>query len=467
MMPLQQLDAQQPRANPSLVLAVASLGGFVVNFMSSAINVALPLIGDEFHASAVTLSWISLSYILVAGATLLPAGRLADMYGRVRVYILGMGLFTVLAFASAFAPSASVLLALRAFHGIALGVGSATSAALVILAYPPESRGRALGLSVSAVYLGLTLGPVLGGFIIHNFGWRSLFFFVGAIGLVDTALPLWKLRGADRGEPKKARFDLTGAAAYALSLTGVLLGFSLLPKIVGVVLIIGGAAGLGGFFWWETHAADPLFHVDLIRRNRVFAFSNLATLVNYSANAAMIFLMSLYLQYNRGLNAQTAGFVLVTGALVQVIVSPLVGRLADRVEPRYVASAGMLICVLGLLGLSFLQGESSYWYVIAMLCLLGLGMGTFSTPNMHAITGSVEAGSVGVASATVATMRRAGQAISIGLATLVLAVEVGRDAIQPSDYPHLLTSIRISFLLFTVLGALGVGASLVGPRRDR
>ena len=196
---------QQPTPNRTLVLVVASLGGFLVTFMMSAVNIALPLIEAEFNVSAVTLSWISLSYILVAGATLLPAGRIADLYGRMRLFIWGMIVFTVISFASAFAPSVGVLLALRAVHGLGLAMGAATTTALVILAYPPESRGRALGLNVAGVYLGLTLGPVLGGLIVHNLGWRGLFLVGGALGLVNLGLPLWTLRHVDWREPTRAR----------------------------------------------------------------------------------------------------------------------------------------------------------------------------------------------------------------------------------------------------------------------
>jgi EmrB/QacA subfamily drug resistance transporter len=456
---------QDPSANRTMVLAVATLGGFLVTFMSSAINIALPLIETEFHVSAVTLSWISLSYILVAGATLLPAGRIADLYGRMRLFVWGMVIFTIISFASAFAPSASVLLALRAVHGLGLAIGAATSTALVTLAYPSQSRGRALGLNVAGIYLGLALGPVLGGLIIHNLGWRSLFLVVGALGLVNVVLPLWKLRHLDWREPKTARFDVLGSVVYAVSLTAVLLGFSLLPSFPGAILITAGIAGLAAFLWWETRAADPLFHVDLLRRSRVFAFSNAAAFINYSATSAMVFLMSLYLQYNRGLNPQTAGLVLVTGTFVQAAFSPVAGRLGDRVEARYVASAGMAVCVLGLFALSFVGTDTPYWYIITTLCVLGLGFAFFSTPIMHTIMGSVERRWVGVASATLATMRLAGQNMSMGVATLILAVEVGRHAIQPADYPRVLSSVRVSFLIFTVLCVVGVVASLVGPRR--
>ena len=455
---------QQLSPNRTMVLVVATSGGFLVTFMMSAVNIALPLIEAEFHVSAVTLSWISLSYILVAGATLLPAGRIADLYGRVRLFIWGMIVFTVISFASAFAPSVGILLALRSVHGLGLAIGAATSIALVVLAYPPESRGRALGLNVAGVYLGLTLGPVLGGLIIHNLGWRSLFLVVGALGLVNVGLPLWKLRHIDWREPKNARFDVLGSVVYAASLTAVLLGFSLLPDIPGAIVIAAGIAGLMGFLWWETRAADPLLNVDLLRRNRVFAFSNAAAFINYSATFAMVFLMSLYLQYNRGLNPQTAGFVLVTGTFVQAVFSPVAGRLADRVEARYVASAGMAVCVLGLFALSFVGTTTPYWYIITMLCVLGLGFAFFSSPITHAVMSSVDRQWVGVASATLATMRLAGISMSLGIATLVLAIEVGRQAIQPSDYPQLLSSVRLSFLIFTALCVCGLAASLVGPR---
>jgi MFS family permease len=457
--------SQQLKLNRTMVLAVATLGGFLVTFMSSAVNIALPLIQEEFHVSAVLLSWLSLSYILVAGATLLPMGRVADLYGRMRLFEYSMAVFAVISFASAFAPSAGVLLVLRAVQGLGLAIGSATSTALVILAYPPEFRGRALGLNVAGIYLGLTLGPVLGGLIVHNLGWRSLFLVVGSLALLNVALPLWKLRHIDWREPKKAPFDAVGAVLYAVGLTAVLLGFSLLPGIRGIVLIPAGIAGLVLFLWWETRVAEPLLSVDLLRHSRVFTFSIVATFANYAGSSAMIFLMSLYLQYSRGLNAQTAGFVLVTGAFVQVVAAPMVGRLADRVEARYVASGGMALSALGLLGLSFVGTETPYWYIIVLLCVCGLGMSFFSTPNTHAIMGSVEMRFVGVASATIATMRHAGHNMSQGVATLILAIEVGRQAIQPADYPKVLTSVRLSFLIFAVLCALGVGASMVGPRR--
>ncbi|HLA83118.1 MAG TPA: MFS transporter, partial [Thermoleophilia bacterium] len=351
-------QSPQPGWNPAMVLAMASFGGFLVTFMTSSVNVALPLIEEDFHMSAVTLSWVSLSYILVGGATLLPLGRISDLYGRMRFFIYGVIIFTIFSFASAVAPSAAVLIGFRAIQGLSLAIGMVTSTPLVILAYPPESRGKALGLNIASIYLGLTLGPVLGGLIIHNLGWRSLFLVVGVLGTVNVALRVWKLRGVDWREPKRARFDVEGSVISAASLTALLLGFSLLPDVIGAILIAIGIIGLAGFLWWEGRPADPLLRVDLLRRNRVFAFSNVAAFINYSATFALVFLMSLYLQYNRGLNPQTAGLVLVTGSFVQAAFSPVAGRLADRVPARFVATGGMAVCVVGLAALSFV-GEAT------------------------------------------------------------------------------------------------------------
>jgi MFS family permease len=352
---------------------------------------------------------------------------------------------------------------MRALTGVSLAIGSVTSTALVILAYPVESRGKALGLNIGGVYLGLTAGPILGGLIVHNLGWRALFLIVGAFALLDVILPVWKLRHLEWKEAKKAPFDLAGSIIYAVSLTSLLLGFSWLPGTGGLVLVPLSLAGLAGFVWWESRAADPLLPVSLLRNNRVFAFTNGAVLVNYAATSAMIFLMSLYLQYIRGLNAQTAGLVLVCGTFVQAVMSPVAGRLADRVPARYVATTGMILCVAGLFALVFLGETTPYWYIILALIVLGFGFALFSTPATHVVMGSVDRRLLGVASATIAAVRQAGMSLSTGVAALMLAVLVGRKVITGADYPALLTSIQLTFLIFTVLCVIGVGMSLVGP----
>ena len=451
------------RSTQRIILIATAMIGFVATFMASSINIALPLIESEFRVSAVTLGWISTTYVLSAGAVLMAVGRLADLYGRMRVYLIGLAGFTILSFASALAPSATVLIVLRVFQGLASALLFATHTALVILSHPPEVRGRALGVQVAGVYLGLTLGPVLGGIISRNAGWRTLFVVVGALSLANCILPFWKLRKIDWREPKTARFDILGSVIWAIALSALLLGFTYLPDTLGGLLITAGIVGLALFFWWETRAGDPILSVDLFLHNRVFALSNTASLINYSATFAMTFLMSLYLQYNRGLDAQAAGLILVPGLLVQAGLSVLAGRLADRLPARMLASTGMGLTVLGLFAFVFLDETTPYSYIVGVLCVLGIGLALFASPMTHTVMGSVEKRHVGVASATLATMRVTGQNLSMGIATLVLAIVIGRHKMGPVDYPHFLTSARISFAIFAALCVLGFAASLVKP----
>jgi len=447
------------------VLLVVATAEFLTTFMVSAVNIALPAIDREWGVSAVTLSWISLAYILTIAALLMPSGKLADLIGRKRFFLAGMVVFTVLAFAGAVAPSAPVLIVLRLLNGVGTAMLYACTTAIIALAFPPEVRGRAMGVQVAGVYLGLTLGPLLGGIIIDQLGWRYVFVITGVLAAVNTALSWWGMRGIEWREAKRAPFDIAGSLAWAAALTVFLIGLSLLPDALGWLLAVAGVGGVALFLWRETRAPDPILNLDLFRKNRVFAYSNAAIFTSYAATYAMTFLMSLYLQYNKGLMAQTAGLVLVTGTVVQTIFAPFAGRLADRVQARFVAAAGMAVCVLGLGGLVFLGGGTAYWYIIASLCVLGLGFAFFSSPIMHAIMGSVERRYAGVASATIATMRMTGQNVSMGLATLLLSVFVGRHSIGVADYPDLLTSIRVTFAILAVLCLLGVGAALVGPRR--
>jgi MFS family permease len=455
------------RTTQNYILAVATLSGFLATFIASAVNIALPLIESEFHVSAVILDWIPLVYLLAAGAAIMPVGRIGDIVGQMKIFLAGLVAFTVFAFASAYAPSIAVLLTIRAFQGLAAALLFASNIALVTLSSPPETRGRALGMLTAGVYLGMTAGPVLGGVIAQDFGWRGLFLFVGDLALGISIVAIWKLHRIDWTEPKRARFDVFGSAVWAVAFPALLLGFTFLPGLAGVLLIGGGALGLAFFFWWETRAADPVLNVGLLRHNRVFAFSNMAALVNYSATFAMTFLMSLYLQYNLGLRPRQAGYVLVCGTVLQAAVSPIAGRLADRLHPQRVAAAGMALCVLGLIAFAFLEKDTPYWYIILALCALGIGFGLFASPIAHIIMGSVEKRHVGTASATLATMRVAGQGFSMGMAGLVLALVVGRHEIEPSDYPKLLTSVRTTFAIFAALCVLGLIAVLVGSRQQQ
>jgi EmrB/QacA subfamily drug resistance transporter len=451
----------------NIVLAVATLSGFVATFAASGVNVAIPRIGKEFDLSAVALDWIPLAYVLAAAAVVMTAGRMGDIFGRMKIFNIGLVGFTVFTVAAAFSPSGAVLIALRTLQGLAAALLFATNIALATLSQPLETRGRALGIMTAGVYLGSSTGPVLGGLVTDYLGWRAMFLLVGGLTLITCVLALWRLRGVEWKEPREARFDRLGAAVWAVALPALLLGSTFVPELVGVLLVAGGVLGLAFFLWWETRAADPLLDVSLLRHNRTFAFSNAAALINYSATFAMSFLMTLYLHYNRDLKLREVGYVLVAAPVFQTVVSPFAGRLADRLQPRLVAATGQALCVLGLLAFAFLGNDTSFWYIILALCISGIGFGLFASPVAHMAMGSVGKHDVGTASATLATMRVSGQGVSMGISGLVLALLVGRgDELQTSDYPHLLTSVRITFAIFAALCVLGLVAVLLGRKRD-
>ena len=451
----------------NVILAAASMSGFIATFAASGIVVAAEPIQREFDLSVDFVAWIPLAYIVGAAAALMPASRLADIFGRLRVFTVGIAGFAVLAIASAFAPSGSALIAIRAAQGLAASLVFATNIAIVSLSQPPETKGRALGILTAGVYLGSTTGPVLGGIIVHHLHWRALLLIVGGFGVVNLALAVWRLRGADWKAPRVAPFDLLGSALWVLSFPALLMGLTLLPGLLGTLLVVVGILGLVLLVWLETRAADPILDVGLLRRNRVYAFANLAALINYSANFAMVFLMTMYLEFNRGLPPDQAGYVVVCGVALQAVVSPFAGRLADRLNPRLIAATGMGLCTLGLLAFAFLGATTAYGYIIVALCLLGLGFALFASPIAHIVTSSVDKRDVGMASATLSAMRIAGQGFSMGIAGLALALMVGRHAIDkndPTDLANLLSGTRISFAVFSVMCVLGVFSVLLAKK---
>jgi MFS family permease len=334
-----------------------------------------------------------------------------------------------------------------------------TSVALLTSIFPPGKRGLALGVNVAAVYLGLSLGPPLGGVLTQQLGWRSVFLANVAAGAVATALAAWGLRGEWRESPGD-RVDVAGTVLYGVGLSSLMYGLGRLPSATGAGLVGLGLVTLVGFVAWERRAAHPLLDMALFARNRVFAFSSLAALVNYAATFAVGFLLSLYFQSVRGLSAQAAGGLLAAQPLVQAALSPFAGRLSDRVAPRLVASAGMGLIAVGLALLALVGPATPHSFVVACLVLLGAGFGLFSSPNTNAVMGSVEKRSYGVASATLATMRLVGQMLSMGTAGLVLALSVGREAVGPDRAAGFVAGMRAAFGLYALLCVAGVFASL-------
>ncbi len=441
------------------VLTLAAMSLFLTPFMASSINVALPDISDEFSMEAVLLSWVATSYLLAAAIFLVPFGRIADILGRKRVFLYGLSTFTLMTLLCAVSVSDWTLIAFRIGQGIGSAMMFATGTAILISAYPLHERGRALGLSTAMVYVGLSSGPFVGGFLTALFGWRSLFVVLlplcAAIGYVGVTRIKSEWAEA-RGEP----FDLRGSLVYAFSLTAIILGFSFLPDIAGILLTILGLVGMVVFAKIELSIKGPVLDMNLFTKNRPFAFSNLAALINYSATFGVTLLMSFYLQYVREFDPETTGLILVSQPIVMAAFSPLAGKFSDVVEPQIIASVGMGITTLGLVLLSVMTETTDIVYVVASLAVLGFGFALFSSPNTNAIMSSVEKRYLGVASATVGTMRLVGQVLSVGIATLAIAIYLGTAELSHELSDEFMRSYQLAFSVFAVMCFIGIFASL-------
>jgi EmrB/QacA subfamily drug resistance transporter len=440
-------------------LIIASLSSFATPFMGSAINLALPSIGKEFKIDAVLLSWVATSYLLAAAISLVPFGRLADIHGRKKIFTYGISAFTITSFLCAVSTSTPMLIIFRVLQGSASAMIFATGIAIITSVFPPQERGKAIGINVAAVYIGLSLGPFLGGFLTQHLTWRSVFLTNVPLGLIIIWLVLWKLKG-EWAEARGEKFDLPGALIYGLALVAIMYGISLLPAMKSLWVILLGLLGFVAFVKWQIRTEHPVYNLDLFRTNRVFAFSNLAALINYSATFAVTFLLSLYLQYVKELSPQSAGLLLIAQPVVMAIFSPFAGRLSDRVEPRIVASIGMTLTTLGLFLFIFLSEDSTAASIIVRLIVLGFGFAIFSSPNTNAIMGSVEKRFYGLASGSVGTMRLLGMMISMGIATVVFTVYLGRVQITTEYYPVLVRSVNVAFAVFAILCFGGIFSSM-------
>lgn len=452
---MEQVSRTPDQSAEHSALFVATLTSFMGPFMISSVNVALPTIQSELGMNAVQLSWIATSYLLAVAVALLPAGKIADIHGRKKVFAWGLAVYTIGAGLAALAESGSTLIVTRVVQGLGAALFVATGMAILTSIFPPQRRGRVIGIYVAAVYVGLSVGPFAGGYLTQYLGWRSIFLLMLPLGAVSLFLTLRYLQGEWRGEPGQ-KLDIGGSVLYGLAIMALVYGATKLLTAVGAFLLLAGIAGLVVFVVLQRRASHPIFDVSLFVANRGFAFSSYAALLNYSATFGVTFLLSLYLQYIKGMSPQAAGSVLMAQPVMMALLSPMAGRLADRVEPRVLATAGMTISVVGVLLFSFLGPDTSISLIVANLVLLGTGFALFSSPNMSAMMGAVEKRQYGLASGLVATMRLLGQMFSMAVVTVVLALLVGREAIGPETYDQFLLSVKTVFLLSAAFCTAGI-----------
>ncbi|SDC57292.1 MFS transporter [Williamwhitmania taraxaci] len=459
------METAAPKIHKNLLLILIMLTSFINPFMGAAVNIALPQIGGEFSMNAVTMSWVAMSFLLASAVVLVPMGKLADMFGRKKIFLWGNGVVVMASLMCAFSTSTSMLLIFRAIQGIGGAMMFGTSMAIVTSAFPPHERGKAIGMNVTAVYLGLSAAPVLGGFLTQSFGWQSLFVLPIPIGLLVLFATPYAVK-QEWADARHEQFDLKGSLIYIASMSAFMYGFSKIPDNFAIACTVAGLAGLLFFIRVEWKAQYPVLDMKLFAHNRLFAMSNLAALINYATTFAITFIISLYLQYVKGFSPREAGTILVAQPIMMAIVATFSGRMSDRYDSRILSSMGMTIIAVGLCLLLPINDSTSNGYIVAALLILGIGFGLFSSPNTNAIMSSVEKRYLGIASATVGTMRLTGQMMSMGIATLVLHLFIGNDKINPSNHIQFLHASHLTIGVFIALSILGIWASLARGKRE-
>lgn len=436
------------------ILIAVTLGAFLIPYMGSSLNVSLPTISRDFAVDLVVLNWIPTAFILANAAFILPFGRLGDLFGRKKVFTTGVLIFTLASLLAAIAPSAYFLLFFSFLQGLGCSMIFATGVAILSSVFPMGSRGESFGIYVTSVYLGLFLGPLLGGFLTQNLGWRSIFLFNIPLGLIMLSILFLKVKKDWIGSPGES-FDLKGTLIYLPSVIILLYGFTTIYTLSGIILILGGILGIVAFLKIEKENRYPLLQLRLFKSAVPLLASGAILLLNTSTSAVWL-LISLYLQFIQLLTPINAGIILAINPLVVAIISPFAGRLSDNIGGASLSLLGLIITVLGLFLAIFIGLDTSLFFIIVLAIILGIGIAVFSSPITNTFMASVDHAYFGSASATFSTFIFVGQLSSLAIVLLVFATTLGAVEVDYSYNLEFILSLRIIFIIFTLLCLLGV-----------
>lgn len=442
------MDFKTNGSTKKYVLLISIIVSFLVPYTSSSVNIALPEIGKVFLLNSIFLGWITSSYLLVTGIFLIPFGKIADIYGKKKIITLGIIIFTLGSFLSALALSGDLLLISRVIQSLGSAMIFGNVYSLIASVFSEEDQGKALSLSVGTAYLGLAIGPVLGGFLTEFFGWRSIFLFSIPLGIASI-IAVFKLKG-EWIEAVDDKFSITSTSVLALSLFGIIYGFSEITIYIGIISLIAGTLGVIIFIWLQTKVKNPLIHPELLF-NRAYVINNVTSIINYGPGIFTIFLLTLYLQNIRGLSPNQTGLLLCVQSVFIAIFSILTGKMLDSVKSRHIAAIGMALTAAGLTILVFLGETTTFEVIVIALAVLGAGYGLSAASSTQIAVEYVEKKFYGVSSATLNTSRVVGQLMGMGVTLAVLNLFIGNAAINPSNYSQFIEGAKIPFLTFALL----------------
>ncbi|MDD1705806.1 MAG: MFS transporter [Methanoregulaceae archaeon] len=449
-------------ASKRLVQVIAALGSAIAPFMVASLIIATPVIGTEFSADVALLGWITASFFLVAGAFLVPFGRIADIRGSKKVFTAGMGVYLVAAIICMFAPGMQVLIAGRVLTGIGAAMVFGTSIALLSLVFPEKERGRALGINIAAMFTGFGAGLLAGGAITYYASWRGIFAIVAVIAAVNLLLILSRVRG----ECELARTSDYDRFGMILFISGVLLfmyGLSGISSLKGLAILIAGSGALAGFYLWERRCSTPLIPPAL------FSSGNLshaigANIIFQGSGFGITLILSLFLQYVYGMDPRTTGIVLLISQLLLIVLGPYCGRLSDRYPPQRVAAAGCLVNGIGMLLLVGIDTSTSLLLIIVSLAMNGLGFALFMPSVVKWALIGVPREHFGILSGGTETARLIGISLSNAIIIIIFGLIMGDTQVNPENVSLFLSAAGWAVMLYAVMAFSAMVFALRAPR---
>lgn len=442
------------------VIFVSFITSFFAVFLSNGIIIGVPAIAQDFAMNNVVQNWVPTIFFLVVAVFTVPAGQISGKFGVKKSLLAGITVFLLGSIGACLAFSTESFLAFRIIQGIGVAFLNVSAMAMVVHAVKPQNRGKALGFTVTGVYLATSLSPVICGFLVHNLGWRSMFYFVIPFLILCIILLILKIP-QEWKTYQHDTIDKVGSIVYAIGILLFIYGFTTLITTNGKILTVTGIILLVIFGAYELRQKSPVFNMNLFR-NKKFTSSNVAALCSYLAIMVVTTILNYHFQYVRGWDAQMSGMILIITPIIMAIMAPNAGKLSDKIHPQKLAAIGMAIAIIALGILTFLNGDTPIYFVIIAMILQGIGMGLFSSPNMNAIMSSVPPKDAPTASASQATMRTIGQTMSLGILTLIFAWVMGNLELTPQYATLIVQSSQIICGICTAACILAIFASLVG-----
>ena len=438
------------------VLYTMMVAAFLNPFASSSLTMSFPDMIQEFGATTNDMAWVVEAFLLCCTVAVIPSGKLADIYGKRKVFYIGSVAFTVISGLMCFVGSVEMLTVYRALQGIALGIVYTTSMSILTLSVPVERRGYAFGMIGGMVYLGLSLGPALGGFLNYYYGWRSIFVFTALLGAVANGMAFRTLHKEWVDTPNSS-ISIISLLLYTVGIGGVMIGITEWVRFWwSPYAFIAGLVALSVLGYVEWHSKDPLIPVRIFLSNIVFTMSSIAAMMNFSATFGVGFVLSLFLQMIMGLDSRMTGLILCIQTGIMVFLAPRMGALSDRYNPFRFARWGMVLIGVGLLSMAYGTFTKSMIIIMVSLAVVGIGVSCFAPPNNNLIMSSVPKEYIGFASSTISTVRLLGQTLSMALIGVILAYTIeGRTTLQMMEYNS--TVALVVFGVICLVGAIPAG----------